>query len=124
MSEAITRFFESLHGRGYDHGFRAEGVTRVEIRDGDRVDYWVVSARRGELSVSKDAQLDVDTVMVVDSALMDRMVRGEMNGLAALLRGMYAVRGDYQLALMLERFMPGPPGAKGPQHLNAGKGDS
>lgn len=126
MTEAITRFFESLEQRGYDPRLGgAVGTARFDVTDGDQINHWLISIDRGKLQVSRGdgAEEAVDAVLTCDSAVFDRMVRGELNGVAALLRGVVVVRGDLQLMISIGRLLPGPPGTRGPRHLRMHDGE-
>ena len=52
----------------------------------------------------------------MDRALFQRLANGEVNAMAALLRGAIAVEGDPQLLVMFQRLLPGPPGSRDPRH--------
>ncbi|HEX6967755.1 MAG TPA: SCP2 sterol-binding domain-containing protein [Micromonosporaceae bacterium] len=120
MTEAIDRFFRGLDGHSYDPVFGMGGTTRFEFKDGDRTERYVVTAKGGRLRVTKDGDGSVDGVLVTDAEVFDRVVRGELNAKSAMLRGVFDIRGDLRLFVMLERFMPGPANAVGPRHLHGG----
>jgi hypothetical protein len=81
------QFFENLRASGGRClRNKACGSVRFDIADGDRVNHWRVTADRGELRVSRDTT-DADCVLYVDRDVFDGIVRGEVNGMSAMLRG-------------------------------------
>ena len=119
MTEAITRFFEGLNGRSYDPIYGVGGTVRVELKEGDQTEYWVVKAEDRELRVSRDTEEDADAVLVADARVIDSIVRGEMNAVSAMLRDVFHIRGDLWLFLLIERFLPAPLNTRGPRHVRA-----
>jgi putative sterol carrier protein len=49
----------------------------------------------------------------VDRALFERIASGEVNAMAALLRGAIDVSGESSLLLALQRVLPGPARRRG-----------
>ena len=49
-----------------------------------------------------------DCVLRTDKALFDGIARGEVNAMAAILRGELAFEGDVQLLVLFQRLFPGP----------------
>ena len=52
---------------------------------------------------------EAETVVKADEALFHRLVSGEQNAMAALLRGTVDVEGRVQLLAQFQRLLPGPP---------------
>jgi putative sterol carrier protein len=50
-----------------------------------------------------------DCVVRLDRKLSDRIVIGEENAMAAVLRGAIRIEGDAGLLLSFQRLFPGPP---------------
>ncbi|MFF5180440.1 SCP2 sterol-binding domain-containing protein [Micromonospora sp. NPDC000316] len=115
---ATSAFFERLTAGGHDPRFnKVRGSVRFDIRDGDRVQQWLLTIDRGDLRVTRAAD-PAGTVIRVSAQVADAMARGEVNGLAAITRGEILVDGDLALALRVGRLFPsasdpgGPPTTK------------
>jgi len=102
-------FFRSLPGREPDPLLRtAKGSIRFDVVDAGHVEHWWVSMSGGTVSVSRGNRR-ADAKMVVERDLMDRLVTGRANAMAALLRGAVIVEGELGLLLAFQRIFPGPP---------------
>ena len=115
--EATVRFFHDLDRREHEPLLaKVRGSLRFDLEPpgGGEVDHWLVTIDRGTVRVSRE-QRQADLVARVDADLFDRMVRGEANGIAAILRGAVTLYGDAQMILRLARLFPGPPGSRGPR---------
>ena len=86
---------------------KANGTIRFDLRDGKRVDRWLVSLDNGEVTVSR-ANGDADCVVRAEKALFDEIASGRANGTAARLRGAMTIDGDVELIVLLRRVFPGP----------------
>ena len=60
---------------------------------------------------------EADCVIHAEEAYFDRIACGEVKPLTAWLRNEIAVDGRFQFLVMLERVLPGPPGAHDPRAL-------
>jgi putative sterol carrier protein len=102
--------FEALGRRGHEPLLeQARGTLRFELENG-QARRWCVEVDRGDVVVSH-ANRKADATVRVDAQLFDRIVRGEVNAMAALLRGALKVEGDPQLLMLFQRLFPGPVGA-------------
>jgi hypothetical protein len=109
MTNPTTEFLEELGRRGYLNLFEnIRGRLRLDLRHDGDADNWLVEADNGHVRVSR-TRADADCVIHSDRDFFDRVVTGEANALAALLRGVIEIEGDLHLALMLGRALPGPP---------------
>ncbi|MGW1060786.1 SCP2 sterol-binding domain-containing protein [Micromonospora rubida] len=109
---AISAFFEQLTDVGNDPRFcKVRGTVRFDIRDGDRVEQWLLDIDHGRLRVTRGAD-NAGTVITTSVEVADAMARGELNGLAAITRGEILVDGDLGLALRIGRLFPVPPAAQ------------
>jgi predicted lipid carrier protein YhbT len=116
MADATAKFFADLAERGDDTRLRkVTGVLRFDIVHDDQIDYWVVAADNDGLVVShRDTPQDSDCVLRTDTALFERMARGEENATAAMLRGAMTVEGQLELVLLLfQRMLPDAPRSDG-----------
>ncbi len=119
MTNPTTEFLEGLGRQGYLDLFEnIKGRLRLDLtHDGD-TDTWLVEADNGRVRVSR-TRADADCVIHSDLAFFDRVVTGEANALAGLLRAMIEIEGDLHLALMLGRALPGPPQSRWRGHRQA-----
>jgi putative sterol carrier protein len=109
MSDTSVQFFEELGRRGHEPLLQhATGTIRFELAQGKRTDRWLVSIKKGDITVSH-GNGEADTVVNADEALFHRLVSGEQNAMAALLRGAVGVEGRVQLLAQFQRLLPGPP---------------
>jgi hypothetical protein len=120
MTSPVKDFFDELARRGHVPWLEREhGSLRFEVVDAECVREWTVSFENGDVEVSQ-AESDVDAVVRADRALMDRLVCGEENLLAALLRGDVNYTGSLVLVSRMDRLLPGPAGQTGPRKVVKG----
>jgi putative sterol carrier protein len=116
MTDASAEFFDELGQRGHEPFLEhASGTIGFELKRGNRTERWVVAVNKGDIAVSRK-KADCDCVFRTDLALFDRVVAGETNMLAALLRGTLAVDGDPTVAVLFQRLLPRPSGDEGSRH--------
>jgi putative sterol carrier protein len=121
MSDATAEFFDALTHRGHVPVLeKAKGTVRFELADGKRVDRWLLAVDKGDLSVSR-RNVGADCTLRADKALFDRIVDGEVNATAAVLRGAVTIDGDMELLVQLQKLFPGPP-AKRRRRRNGANG--
>jgi SCP-2 sterol transfer family len=117
--DATTEFFDGLAQRGYEPLVRKlNGAVRFEIADGKRVERRYVTVDKGHVSVSGRGS-GGKTVVRADRAVFGRIASGELNPVAAVLRGDLAIEGDWRLLVLVQRLFPGPPRAR-PRRRTAG----
>ncbi|MBQ1034140.1 SCP2 sterol-binding domain-containing protein [Micromonospora sp. C97] len=105
MSET-SDFFERLAAACQDPRFsKVRGSVRFDIRDGGRLEQWLLNIDHGQMRVIKSGG-PATTVVKVSAQVADAMARGEVNGLAAITRGEIIVDGDLALALRIGRLFP------------------
>jgi len=109
MADATAEFFDALVERGHEPLLeKATGTVRFDLRDGKKIDRWLVSIAKGDLAVSR-RNVGADFVVSTDKAVFDDIASGKTNALAALLRGAISVEGDIRLMVLFQRLFPGPP---------------
>ena len=108
MGDAGASFLNAL-SRGGTHPLlaKARGTLRFDLRDGERTRHWLVELDRGDVSVSR-RRSSADCVVRTDAAIFDGLVTGEVNPLAAFLRGELAVEGDPEFLVLFQRVLPAP----------------
>jgi ubiquinone biosynthesis protein UbiJ len=113
MADATAVFFDELGKLGHVPILRrANGTIRFDLKDKTKTDRWLVTVRKGDLSVSRK-NTRADCIVSTDKALFDGVTSGKKNALAAMLRGEINVEGDVQLLVLFQRLLPGSPGAVG-----------
>jgi len=92
MTDPTAEFFGELGRRGHEPLLeKATGTVRVDLADGKRTDRWLVSVRKGDVAVAH-GNAAADCILRADKKLFDSMVSGDVNAIAAMLRGAYGVQ--------------------------------
>jgi putative sterol carrier protein len=108
MTDAGPEFFEQLARRGHEPLLKkATGTVRFDVLDGRRTHRWLVTVDKGDLAVSRK-NASADCIIRADRALFEGIARGEVNAMAAVLRGAVSVEGDPELLVLFQRLLPGP----------------
>ena len=109
MANVTTEFFDELGRRQHDPRLiKANGTLRFELKDGSRINRWVVTIRKGDISVSR-AGREADAIVRGDRATFERILAGEANAMSTALRGELAFEGDPELIVLFQRLFPGSP---------------
>jgi putative sterol carrier protein len=112
MTDATTAFFQDLGARGHEPLLeKATGTMRFDLSNGKRT-RWLVTIEKGHVKTSH-GNSRADCIASADKAVFEEIVKGEMNAMAAILRGLIHVEGDPELLVLFQRLFPGPPGATG-----------
>lgn len=107
MSSETAEFFEGLERRGREPLLRrATGTIRFDVTDHGQTERWTVAVANGELSVSRENG-DADCIVRADEDVFKGMVAGEINPMAAVLRGTVSVEGALELIVIFQRLFPG-----------------
>jgi putative sterol carrier protein len=107
-NQTVAEFFDALGSRGHEPLLgKATGTARFDVVDGKRTERWLVTIVKGDIRVSR-RNAAADCVVRADKACFDRAVVGELNFLAAVLRGEVAIEGDPKLLVLLQRLFPRP----------------
>jgi putative sterol carrier protein len=133
MTDATSDFFDALTQRGprpplanITATIRIDLEKRLDKRDegkrddgkrddgkGKATEHWLVTVDDGNISVSK-RNVRADAVLHTDKDLFDRLVLGEANAMASVLRGLVRTEGDSELLVLFQRLLPGPPDTSRP----------
>jgi hypothetical protein len=109
LTDPTAAFFEELGRRGHDRLLeKASGTVRVDLAVGKSTQRWLVSVSNGDVAVSR-RNGSADCVLRADKRLFDKLVTGDANAIAAMLRGALAVEGHIELLVLFQRLFPGPP---------------
>jgi putative sterol carrier protein len=108
MAQVTDALFEDLRRRGHEPLLgQAQGTIRFELENA-RSRRWFVEVDKGDVVVSH-ANRRADCTIRADEGLFDRIARGEINAMAAVLRGAVTIEGDPELIMLFQRLFPGPP---------------
>ncbi|MEU8328191.1 SCP2 sterol-binding domain-containing protein [Micromonospora sp. NPDC048839] len=115
MTQATERFFEALPSRAPDIlGGLADGTLQIDLGDDRQTEHWLVRMRPGSVEVSR-GRGPADAIWYSSAALFDRLIVGEAQGVAAVLRNESTFSGNVVLFLAFRRFFPDPPGTRDPR---------
>jgi putative sterol carrier protein len=105
--------FEALLERSCERPMPVvDGVLRMDVTDGDAVEHWYLTMKKGTLKVAQDGGKP-DCTVSGDHATFAAILSGRANAMAALLRGALHAQGKVVLLTALQRRFPGSPGAAG-----------
>ncbi len=108
-SDPGSQFFEALEERDNEPLLEtADGTLRFDLVDDGHVEHWFLTLRRGDVSVSH-RRSRADAVVRIERERFAALATGQMNALAAALRGDLVVEGDLGLVLLFQRLFPAPP---------------
>ena len=108
MADPTAKFFEELAQRGREPLLaKAKGTIRFEIAQGKQKRTWIVDIDRGDVSVAR-RNASADSTVRVDGALFDKLVTGQANAMAEVLRGRLAVEGDLDCVILFQRLFARP----------------
>jgi putative sterol carrier protein len=110
---ATEDFFGGLESRGHVQLLeKATGSVRVELGSGKGAQRWLVTVDRGDVGVSHKAGA-ADCRLRSSKALFERIASGEVNAVAAVLRGELEIEGNWELLVLFQRLFPSPPSGSG-----------
>jgi SCP-2 sterol transfer family protein len=114
MVDPITDFLTRLadHRAGPLLGGGAATI-RFDATHAGSVRHWYVRVDGDRVEVT-DSGADADCVIGADRTVLEELVTGRRNAMAALLRGLITLSGDPDLLVRLQRLFPGPGGFSRP----------
>jgi hypothetical protein len=91
---------------------------RLDVSEGLCTQHWMVAIEDGRVRVTRENDDDVNAVLELEQALLDDVVRGRTNLMAARLRGEVGIRGTLEPIAMFGWLVPmwsggGEPGPDG-----------
>jgi putative sterol carrier protein len=109
MPDTTSEFFDGLARRGHDPSLeKATGTLRFDLADDGKTARWKVTIAKGDLSVSREkGEAKADAVVHADKQTFEDIVSGELNPVAAMLRGKIGVEGDPELVVLFQRLFRG-----------------
>jgi ubiquinone biosynthesis protein UbiJ len=118
MADDTAEFFEELARIGHEPRLeKVKGTVRFDLLDDGRVERWYLAVDKGDLDVSR-RNAKADCIVRTQKALFDELASGRANAMTAVLRGVVAVEGEFELLALFQRLLPGPPGSR--EVVNAG----
>jgi putative sterol carrier protein len=108
VTDATAAYFEELGKRGHEPMLeKVKATMRFDLATDGRTERWLVAVDRGDIAVSR-RNAKADCVVRADRTLFEGLASGEMNAMAALLRGAISVEGEPALVVLFQRLFPGP----------------
>jgi hypothetical protein len=115
MTDATSEFFDRLAQPSSPPPLgNVTANMRIDLDRGKATEHWLLTVDKGNISVS-NKNVKADAVLHTDKELFDRLVRGEANAMASLLRGLVTAEGDPELIVNFQRLFSGPPNARSRQ---------
>ena len=107
MADPTAEFFDGLAQRGYEPLLaHASGTMRFDIASGKKTESWLLAIDKGKLTVSRSGGA-ADATFSAGKTEFDRLVRGQQNAVAAVLRGTLSVDGSMRLIVQFRRILTG-----------------
>ena len=112
MAEVLENFFGQIGSFGHQPLLaKADGTARFDVVDGKRIERWFLTLRKGHVTVSrKNAKADM--VVQAPRPLLEQIIQGKANALAAVLRGELTIEGSTELLVIFQRLLPRPSDAR------------
>jgi putative sterol carrier protein len=111
--DAISQFFADLAQPGHLATLESESASlRFDVKDGASVQHWYVTIHDGDVAVTRRDD-PADAVVTADRPNLEAIMSGQMNAMAAVLRGILDCQGSMAALVMFQRCLPGPPGSTG-----------
>ncbi|OLB76124.1 MAG: hypothetical protein AUI14_19675 [Actinobacteria bacterium 13_2_20CM_2_71_6] len=109
MTDPTNEFFRELGTRGNEPLLKdATATVRFDITQDRQTDRWCLQINHGNVRVST-GDAEADGVIGAGRSLFNGIARGEVNAMAALLRGELTVDGEPDLLVLCQRLFPEPP---------------
>jgi len=107
-SDSAVDFFASIGaGRHVPRLSRCRGAVRFDMTTPGGVESWRIDIDKGDVTATRDGA-PAEAVVRADKTTIDGIVRGEVNPVAATLRGIVFVEGNWDLLLLIQRMFNDP----------------
>jgi hypothetical protein len=114
MTNPTDEFFQHLGQRGHEPLVgRVNGTMRFDITHRGETASHCLRIEGGHMSVCRDGG-PADCIIRVERRVMDTIVTGSANPLAALLRGALSVEGNPEMMVIFQRLLPPPANVRRP----------
>jgi putative sterol carrier protein len=109
MGDPTAEFFDGLGALGQVPALKnASGTLRFDVIEGKRTTRWLVTVKKGDVTVSR-RNAKADCVVRGDRSVFEAIASGRQNAMAAVLRGAVDIEGDSALLVPFQRLFPGGP---------------
>jgi putative sterol carrier protein len=117
MADELKEFTEQLGYRGHLRLLeRTSGIVLIELVDHGRTDRWYVNIKRGDVSLAKSLPKGAsgpDCVLKTETSTFKAIRTGQLNLMAAVLRGLLSIEGNPALIVALQGLFRPSAGAAG-----------
>jgi putative sterol carrier protein len=117
MAAEMDEFHEELGTRGHVRLLeRTSGTVLIELEDDGGTERWYVNVKRGDVSLSKSlpkGASDPDCVLRTKASTFRAVRTGQLNLVAAVLRGLVSIEGKAALMVALQGVFRPSVGAAG-----------
>jgi putative sterol carrier protein len=117
MAEEMDEFLTELGGQRHVRLLeRASGTVLVELEDDGRTERWYVNVKRGDVSLSRSMPQGAsapDCVLRTKASTFRAIRTGQLNLMAAVLRGLVSIEGKVALVVALQGLFRPSAGAAG-----------
>jgi putative sterol carrier protein len=117
MATELEEFTEQLGYRGHVRLLeRTSGTVLVELDDDGRTERWYVNVKRGDVSLAKSLPAKAsapDCTLKTKASTFKAIRTGQLNLLAAILRGLLSIEGKVALAVALQGLFDPSAGSAG-----------
>jgi putative sterol carrier protein len=121
MADPTAEFFDGLAQRGYEPLLaHASGTMRFDIASGKKTESWLLAIDKGKLTVSRSGGA-ADATFSAGKTEFDRLVSGQENAVAAVLRGTLSVDGSMRLIVQFRRILAGQETIEPPKAARKGR---
>jgi len=109
MPDITAEFFNRIDKRGQVPFLRnVSGTLRFDlVDDNNKIHPWYVTITKGDVEVSNDST-EADVVTRLHQTTFEGIAAGQVNAMAAVLRGVMTASGNLGLLIAFSRFFPGP----------------
>jgi putative sterol carrier protein len=119
--DVISAFFESISGPHPAVPKTISGSLRFDLENNNRTEHWRVTFNKGTVSTSR-ANAAADCIVRTDKATLEAIIHGQVNAMAALLRGSIQVEGQALLLALFRGLLTEPSAKKEPQRVGKNSG--
>jgi len=107
MSDALTDFLADLATRGHEPLLaKTSGSVCLEVSDGNGDERKTVSIDKGQVAVLGSGDAAADCTLRGSRDTLNRVAAGEVNAMAAVLRGAITIEGNWELLVRFQRLFP------------------
>ncbi len=107
MEDVVRSFFQNLNGFRQAIPRTTSGTMRFDIRDGKRLEHWLVTFKDGNVSTIESNE-EADCVVQTDGKTFAAVLDGRTNAMAAMLRGTILLEGKILLMGIFRKLLVAP----------------